>query len=211
MRENGWPHVIFETACSFRARAWLIGVVVFLALIIGLGSQAGRFLEGASQSPERADVLVVLGGDSGDRTLKAIQLYKTGLAPRVLLTGVEDSPFEARKAYLTWRAQMLVDAGVPPDAVLLDIRSANTMEEAVNTRQLLVERGWRKALVVSDPPHMRRIDWAWRKAFAQSGLEYRIVASQPRWWTPDSWWTHERSAQAVITEYIKLCYYLATK
>ena len=197
---------------TVRARGWVLGIVVCFILVTGwLTSQAGRVLQGGSQLPEHADVLVVLGGDSGDRTLKALQLYKAGLAPRVLLTGVEESPLDARKPYLTWRQQMLVEAGVPRDSILLDSRSENTMEEAVNTRQLLVERGWRRALIVSDPPHVRRVNWAWRKALRGTNLEFQVVASEPRWWVADSWWTHEKSAQAVIMEYIKLAYYLATK
>lgn len=53
--------------------------------------------------------------------------------------------------------------------------------------------------------------WAWNKVFAGTHLEFRVAASEPLWWKPGTWWAHEKSAQAVITEYIKLGYYLATK
>ena len=44
--------------------------------------------------------------------------------------------------------------------------------------------------------------------FRDSGLSYSLVASSPQWWDADGWWRDERSAQAVIMEYIKLAYYL---
>ena len=58
------------------------------------------------------------------------------------------------------------------------------------------------------PYHMRRLSWAWGKAFEGSGLAYTLVASSPAFWQPDVWWRDEMSGAAVIMEYIKLAYYL---
>lgn len=176
--------------------------------LIWAGSQAGRFLEAPATTPSQADVLVVLGGDVGDRTVAAVRLYAAGVAPRVLITGLEASPAQARRAYLDWRAQMLVEGGIPADRIIHDVESGNSWQEAVNTRRLMEVQGWRRALVVSDPYHMRRLSWAWGRVFEGSGLAYSLVASSPASWKSDAWWRDERSAQAVITEYIKLAYYL---
>ena len=193
---------------SKRAWAWVVSAAVAIGLVIGAISQAGRFLERpADPAPSRADVLVVLGGDAGDRGLALARLYSAGLAPRVLLTGMEGSLPETRRAYLHWREQVLVDAGVPRDRLLYDEESGNSWEEAVNTRRLMEARGWRRALVVSDPYHMRRLSWTWGKAFEGSGLHYSLVASSPAFWEPDAWWRDERSSAAVIMEVIKLGYY----
>jgi len=35
----------------------------------------------------------------------------------------------------------------------------NTYQEAINTAALLSANYWHSALVVSDPPHMRRLDY----------------------------------------------------
>jgi len=152
--------------------------------------------------------MVVLGGDGGDRGLKAARRYAAGMAPRVLLTGLEASPPEVRRAYLHWRAQVLVEAGVPQERFEYDIESGNSWEEAVNTRRLMEARGWRRVLVVSDPYHMRCLSWSWRRVFEGSGLEYSLVASSPAFWKSDAWWRDETSGQAVIVEYVKLAYYL---
>jgi hypothetical protein len=36
---------------------------------------------------------------------------------------------------------------------------------------------WKTALVISDPPHLRRLDMVWGPACAQHGLEYRLIAT----------------------------------
>lgn len=63
--------------------------------------------------------------------------------------------------------------------------------------------------MVSDPPHMRRLDWVWGRTFANSGKSYRLVASEPDWWYAAQWWRSEKSGQFVITELIKMAYYVA--
>jgi uncharacterized SAM-binding protein YcdF (DUF218 family) len=181
---------------------------VMVALSVWALLQAGRFLEMPASTPARADLIAVLGGDGGDRGLTAARLYAAGMAPRVLLTGMEASPREVRRAYLHWRAQVLSEAGVPLERFEYDPESSNSWEEAVNTRRLMESRGWRRVLVVSDPYHMRRLSWTWRRVFEGSGMEYSLMASTPAFWKPDEWWRDERSGAAVIMEYIKLGYYL---
>ena len=185
--------------------------LALLALCAAWLWQARRWLERPAGEPVAADLLVALGGDVGDRVLLVAELYRQGHAPWVLLTGLEASPPQARGPYLNWRVQLLVDAGVPREALMYEPDAANSWEEAKNTLALMRKHGWRRAIVVSDAFHMRRLDWTWGKVFAGSGLEYRLVASTPTWWKPDRWWLDEKSAQAVITEQIKLVYYLAVK
>jgi len=190
------------------AAAAAVAIVALVALSVWAGLQAARFLEGPASAPAQADLMVVLGGDSGDRGLTAARLYAAGMAPRVLMTGLEESPREVRRAYLHWCAQVLAEAGVPLERFEYDAESGNSWEEAVNTHRLMQARGWRRVLVVSDPYHMRRLSWTWRRVFEGSGLEYSLVASSPAFWKPDVWWRDEKSGQAVIVEYIKLAYYL---
>jgi hypothetical protein len=38
-----------------------------------------------------------------------------------------------------------------------------------------------------------------------------LVASEPDWWVPGDWWRDEKSGAFVITEYIKLAYYMAKR
>jgi uncharacterized SAM-binding protein YcdF (DUF218 family) len=189
-----------KTLAATGAAALALGAAVW---------HAASFLAAPAGIPQPADCIVALGGDTGDRIATTLDLYRRGLAPSILLTGVEDAPGDARRAYLDWRAAYLVKAGVPSAAILYDEHSANSRDEARNTLALVNARGWNSVLVVSDPPHMRRLALAWSKAFAGTGKNYILVASAPAWWQERAWWQNERAAQFVIAEYIKLGYYLA--
>ena len=189
-----------KTLAAAGAAALALGAAVW---------HAASFLAAPAGIPQPADCIVALGGDTGDRIVTALDLYRRGYAPLILLTGVEDSPSDPRRAYLTWRAEYLVKAGVPPAAILYDEHSTNSRDEARNTLALANARGWKSVLVVSDPPHMRRLARAWGKAFAGTGKNYTLVATAPAWWQERAWWQSERAAQFVITEYVKLVYYLA--
>ena len=169
---------------------------------------AARFLEGPAASPLPADFQVVLGGDSGDRVLTAARNYQTGVAPYVLLAGLEHSPVEMRQYYMHWRTNLLVERGVPRERIYHDAESTSSWEEAVNTLKLMQNKGWRHVVVVSDPYHMRRLSWIWDRVFRDTGLHYTLVSSKPSYWKPDEWWRNERSGAMVIMEYIKLAYYL---
>ena len=188
----------------------LFGLVVLAVVLCAFGfAQVGRYVSSPTDEPVKADLIVALGGDAGARIVKARELYANGFAHRVLLTGMENSVDETRHAYLNWRAAFLVESGVPREDILYDAQSRNTWEEAVNTRRLLAANGWQSVLVVSDPPHMRRLSWVWGKVFDGSPLQYRLVAAPLPRWDPANWWLHEASAQFVLMELIKQGYYHA--
>lgn len=186
----------------------LVGVVILAALTILGFSHAGEYLSSPAASPQRADVILALGGDNGDRIALAVKLYKQGLAPRIMLTGMEGSYKETRPDYLSWRVLYLYSQNVPKEAIILESAAGNSWEEAVNTLGLLRQHEWKRVLVVSDPPHMRRLDWSWGRVFRESGKEYVLVSTAPPWWDAAHWWRHEQAMPFVLMEYIKLAYYI---
>jgi len=173
-------------------------------------SRAGYWLEAPGQPPAHAEAIIVLGGNDGDRALRALGLYREGYAPKIVLTGLEHGN-AVPPANLTWRAEFLVAQGVPKSALRLEVYSQNSYEEAENVLALMRRQGWRTVIAVSDPPHMRRLAWTWGRVFRGSGLNYVLVASAADWWVPGRWWRDERSGAFVISEYIKLAYYFAKR
>lgn len=182
-------------------------LLTFAALLIVAFLQAGDFLSSPAQAPARSDIILALGGDNGDRIVMAARLYHQGYAPRIMLTGLENGPAMTRSSYVNWRVQFLLDEKVPGSAVILERGAGNTWEEAVNTLALIKQHGWKRVMVVSDPPHMRRLHFVWSKVFAGSGKEFVLVDSAPAWWNPARWWENDQSGPFVLMEYIKLAYY----
>ena len=120
---------------------------------------------------DRADVIVVLGGGlfpngaltsaSLQRALYGVDLYRRGLAPRVLFSaGITG---EAPRPEAEAMADFARKAGVPGDAVVLERVSHTTYESAVEVTKILRQRGFRRALLVTDTTHMYRGQLAFRR------------------------------------------------
>jgi uncharacterized SAM-binding protein YcdF (DUF218 family) len=187
----------------------LVGLVGAALLAYGV-SKAGYWLEAAGQPPEKANAIVVLGGDNGERSLKAQALYHDGFAPLIVLTGLEKGS-ATPPPRLTWRADYLAAHGVPRSVLRFEVGSRNSYEEATNILALMQKQKWQRVIVVSDPPHMRRLAWTWNRVFKNSGLHYVLVPSSAEWWIPGEWWRDELSGSFVIMEYIKLAYYIVKR
>ena len=192
----------------FLLPALLVGL---LAGAIALGVAffgVGRYLEGPAQAPSKADLVAALGGDNGARAVRVLEIYRKGLAPRVLLSGPEGAHSKVKTSHQRWRAAYLVGEGIPESAILYDGGARNSWEEAVNTLRLMRERKLGHVIVVSDPPHLRRLSWVWGKVFAGSGKRFTLVASDMEDWDAAGWWKTSPNAQFVFGEVIKLAYYL---
>ena len=195
--------------------SWIVVAFASVTLVAALlvayaGSKAGYWLEAPGRAPEKANAIIVLGGDDGERSLRAQALYHEGYAPIIVLTGLERGS-AAPPARLTWRADFLAANGVPRPALRFEVRSKNSFEEATQILSLMQKQKWQSAIVVSDPPHMRRLSWTWARVFKDSGLHYVLVPSKAEWWVPGEWWKDEQSGAFVIMEYIKLAYYMVKR
>ena len=110
-----------------------------------------------------ADVIIVLGcnivGHGGPsacisaRSAHAADLYKQGLAPKIIATGgpVEDTTTESEVL-----AQVLESDGVPPDAIIQENRALNTIQNMAYSQRIMSEHGWNTAILVTEPFHIKR-------------------------------------------------------
>lgn len=162
--------------------------------LIGRGvSLHGRSVSG---SPRRRTVPRGLGGRLGRRLLGTFAPGRESLSRRLRESLAADR-----------RLAVLLAAGVPPGTILLNGTAASTWEEAQAVAQLLYEKGWRSVLVVSDPPHLKRLKWVFRKVFRNSPIRVGLISSGPAWWNRYAWRTDPGAAAFVFSEIIKLSYY----
>ena len=158
-----------------------------------------------AQNPEKSDVIIVLGGDNGLRVRKGAELYKAGYASHVILTGIDERFYHPD--HPNWRERRMIALGVPKNAIQVDAKSTTTWEEAENTSDTMEEQGWKRAMVVSDPPHMLRLYLTWSKALEGSSQKFILVPTNPIWWNPLFWWNNEKSFQIVMNEIKKNLFY----
>ncbi|MBW4440074.1 MAG: YdcF family protein [Plectolyngbya sp. WJT66-NPBG17] len=118
-----------------------------------------------------ADAIVVLGGatesalpprpwieirEEGDRVLYGAKLYRDKKAPKLILSGgrVDWRPSSSSEA--EDMAILMETMGVQRSAMLLEPRSLNTRENAVNSLEIMKAQKIQKILLVTSAMHMPR-------------------------------------------------------
>lgn len=163
-------------------------VLLFLVYLVRhpLLGLAGSFWV-VDQAPQSSDAVVILGDDNyyGDRAARAAELFKAGLAPRIIASGRYLRPY-ASIAEL--EEHDLIDRGVPAGSIVrLAHRAENTREEATAISQLLAARGWKRILLVTSNYHTRRSRYICARAFPP-GTVLGVVGAPDSDYDPHSWW-----------------------
>jgi len=179
-------------------------------------TEAGAFLVVADE-PRAADGIVVLSGSIPDRILEAVDLYRAGYAPRLVLTREGRPPgFEAlrsRGIALPERHEenrrIALELGVPPEAIeVLERRAVSTVGEARELIAYLRAHGFRSVLLVTSRTHARRARAVFR-TLAAGDPQVFVIPSRYDPFEPASWWHHRALARRVVTEYGKLLVWYA--
>ena len=186
-----------------------------LAAFLTFAPLAGRFLVVADPLPASADAIVVLAGSLRARSLEAARLYRTGIAPRVVVTreilppgasalgqaGVElpDSDALTRSA--------LAGLGVPPRAIVtLRRRAQSTASEARTIARWACARGLDRLIVVTSPSHTRRARLVLSRALGPD-VALTIVPAPDDTFAGDRWYRVRRDAKEVLSEWQKLAHH----
>ena len=189
-------------------------LLAVLAVMLALGHQtvlgaAGDVLV-AREPLHPADVIVVLAGNSPYRAQHAEALYRDGLAPYVIISNEPLSSHGVRTTWLELRAAGLVHLAIPDDAIVpIEEIADSTYDEALSSREIMLTRGWRSAIVVTDPFHMRRALLTFRQAFEPADLTALPSPAEGSKYGVDTWWQDRNATMRVVQEYLKLGYYLA--
>ena len=153
-----------------RGAKWLLaliaaGLLCYLALVCAVMAR-----ERADYGDASADVGIVLGAwvrPDGQmsttlqhRVEAALRAFEEGRVGALIACGMRgaDEP-ESEAAVM---ARYFTARGVPEEAVVVDDRSADTRESLRNAREIMRERGWQTALVVTSDYHLTRALWLCR-------------------------------------------------
>jgi uncharacterized SAM-binding protein YcdF (DUF218 family) len=112
---------------------------------------------------EKADCAIVLGAAAWhnkpspvlkERLNHAIGLYKTDRVRALVLTGGygKDAPFSESEVALDY----CMKEGIPRKSIRIETDSGTTKENLEEARKILTKEGWKSALLVSDPWHLKR-------------------------------------------------------
>jgi len=91
-----------------------------------------------------------------DRVYKAAELFRAGKAPYVIVTGGNQPWSESGTAEAELIREVLMEWGVPEDAIFLEGSSRNTRENALYSQNIINAIACEQPLLVTSAAHMQR-------------------------------------------------------
>lgn len=169
--------------------------------------QIGDFLI-VEDTLQPADVIHVIAGQDY-RTDYSIQLYEQGYGKTLFFTGgwcTFHNYYHGKHA-----EEYSYARGVPLEAIAFDESTVtSTYMEAEKLKEWIARSPTpiRSVIVVSDPFHMRRVQWTYRKVLGDKMDVQMAPVSFERTHFQRNWWKDQTSRIYVRDEYAKLGYYV---
>ena len=141
-------------------------IILFAILILILylaGNTISICMYGMKDERCEADVAIVLGAAAYDETVSpvyrerlnhGIYLYQQGYVKKIIVTGGLAEGNKHSDAYAA--KQYVIDMGVPEEDIQMEETSTITQENLENAKRIMDENAYEKAIIVSDPLHMKR-------------------------------------------------------
>lgn len=174
------------------------GASIFLASIFG----AAYYLSPQDKLESVDAIIVISGGQTRTRAERGIELYKQGVAPKLIFSGaaLDDGPSNAHEMRL-----QALRAGVPDSAILSDEEARTTYQNAQNTKRFIGQIDGTSFVLVTSPYHQRRAKMTFEYVF---GSGYRIInqSSYDNRWSKATWWATPFGVFITGSELAKVVY-----
>jgi uncharacterized SAM-binding protein YcdF (DUF218 family) len=167
-----------------------------LAALMLAGLAAWMFPEEVltvDSGPAKADVLVVVGGRP-DRAGRAVELFKEGEAPQILVSGYGDT---------VSNEHLLERDGVPAANIVLEAKSHTTRQNAKFSIPLLRQMGAHRVIIVTSWYHSRRA----LVCFEHYAPDIKFYSRPSYFGYPRADWRPKGISGYIKSEYVKLLGY----
>ena len=104
---------------------------------------------------QKSDVIVILEGDGFSRYKKAVELYRSEYAPKICFSGGFDDKKSGAYTYDLIKPHLL-NEGVNEEDLLLEDKSKNTYEQAVEIVKMAKLYNWKRIIIVASHYHIYR-------------------------------------------------------
>lgn len=186
-----------------------IYVFLFLIVCIVVLLNAGRFFD-ISEKPEKADIIVYLGGGSYERIEKALEVYQDGYSQtgKIIFTGPPSFHVDKKRKIFQNRITYFTDHGVSEKKIIYRDHLENTMKEILFIKEYMQQHHLKKVMFVSDPPHSRRIMFLANSIadYSEAGLSCSVVGSDTDWWSKTHYYRNSKAIAFIVSESIRLPY-----
>jgi uncharacterized SAM-binding protein YcdF (DUF218 family) len=184
-------------------------IVALIAFGILAFCGAGRWLV-REDALRPAEVIVVLSGAMPERAEEAAHIFHMGYAHRVWITHPESSAQELAAMGIhfmgedDYSREVLIHEGVPDlDIEILPSTIVDTEQEIDEITREMRRDGMTAAIIVTSPPHTRRVRVVWHK-LAPRSLHVIVRAAYEDPFNANHWWRNTRDVLSVTREMLGL-------
>jgi len=182
---------------------WIIGAIeislFFYAVLVGIGA---RLI--VADPLEPVDAVVILSGGDGDRLGLAIEMHTQGYANNLVITNTSTAVNRqyAREAEAGGFAKSKI--------YITEAQVDSTQDEARVVRELALEKGWTKLMVIMDPYHSYRARFIFRWELRGTGIDVIARPVVGHWFRSPTWFLYPEGWQNVFLEITKFISYLTS-
>jgi uncharacterized SAM-binding protein YcdF (DUF218 family) len=206
-----------EKGNQWSLRRPLVGMFVLASIVAGVWLAREPILVGAAKlwivsdpiSP--ASAIVVLGGGLETRPFVAAELWRRGLAVKILVSqGLEGRAVSigAHRPHSELNREVLLKLGVPAIAIeTFGTASRNTRDEAVALREWAERNVASVFIIPSEIFSARRVRWIFRHELSDTGVGIEVPSFESPEYTRWDWWKTEQGLIAFQNEFLKYIYY----
>ena len=166
--------------------------------------EAGRIAEflAVDAAPTQADLAFVFGTRHGEPAYIAVDLFRRGVVNYVTLTGGNNRLTGDNEALA--HLAILTREGVPPERIIVEDSSTNTLENVVFARPRIAAclplASIQAVVVVTKWYHCRRAIMT-LKRHLPPGIRYFTRSYEPSDVTRQDWYLHAEAARRVLKEW----------
>jgi uncharacterized SAM-binding protein YcdF (DUF218 family) len=136
-----------------------------------------------------SDAIILLEGDGLNRYQKAVELYNSGIANIIVFSGnIVD--YQYGSFPFSDVLPLMLQAGIPKDAIFHENKSLNTREQAIEVVRLSLIRHWKRLVLLASPEHQYRAYLTFLREILDTKSEmvlYNAPASNLPWFTLSQW------------------------
>lgn len=161
------------------------------------------FLE---DTPEKADIILIPGGNRLSLMEKAADLYLQGLAPYILPSGGYNKKIPDWESEWEFLKDIAIKKGVPEEAILKENKALNTFDNAILSWEVIKDKGLdvKKALFVCKAYHARRATMTYWTAFPKEVKFIICPVIDDREIRKNDWFLDKKKTEVVMSEVEKI-------
>ncbi len=173
--------------------------------VLSLLDEAYGYLS-EEDEPQKSDYIFVFGAPSNLRAQKAIDLFKDGLASKIIFTGRGPHYEKSNKSEALAHSEFAIQNGIDAGLIIIEDSSITTPDNIRSTLNMLDSKKYTyKSFILVNSPYCQRRGWCtFQKYIPESVVLYRVNSSSSEKFDKLNWYKNEDGIRVILGEYVKL-------